>query len=364
MDRPRNTDSRDLTRVVLTVLAILVLIASSLWILLPFLLATIWATTIVVATWPLMLRVQGWLGKRRGAAVAVMVVVMLLAFVLPLALAFGSIVSNADTIAAWTASLPDMKLPDSPEWIGRIPLVGPRIVAAWDEVAGAGTRAIFIRLAPQSRDLVGWLLRRAGGLGAATVQFLMTVVIAAILYANGETAASGLRRFGRRLGGARGEDVVRLAGQSIRGVALGVVVTALAQTTLAGLGLAVAGVPFATMLTGVIFILCIAQLGPLLVLIPATIWVYSTGSSGWGTALLIWSLVVGFMDNALRPALIRRGADLPLLLIFSGVIGGLIGFGIIGLFVGPVLLAVTYTLLKDWIGAEQPPEAAGEKPTA
>jgi predicted PurR-regulated permease PerM len=118
------------------------------------------------------------------------------------------------------------------------------------------------------------------------------------------------------------------------------------------------------MLTGVIFILCIAQLGPLLVMIPATVWVFSMGSSGWGTALLVWSLVVGFMDNALRPALIRRGADLPLLLIFAGVIGGLIGFGIIGLFVGPVLLAVTYTLLKDWIGAEQSPGAAGEKPTA
>jgi predicted PurR-regulated permease PerM len=357
------TDSRDLTRVVLAVLSIVVLIVSSLWILLPFLLATIWATTIVVATWPLMLRVQGWLGKRRGAAVAVMVVVMLLAFVLPLTLAVGSIASHADTIAAWTAGLPEMQLPTSPAWIAGIPLVGPKIAAAWDEVAAAGTQAIFVRLAPYSRDLVGWLLRHAGGLGAAVVQFLLTIVIAGILYSKGEIAASGLRRFGRRLGGQRGEDVVRLAGQSIRGVALGVVVTALAQTVLAGLGLAVAGVPFAAMLTGVIFILCIAQLGPLLVMIPATIWVYSTGSAGWGTALLVWSLVVGFMDNALRPALIRRGADLPLLLIFSGVIGGLIGFGIIGLFVGPVLLAVSYTLLKDWVGPEEP-EAARGKPAA
>jgi predicted PurR-regulated permease PerM len=184
------------------------------------------------------------------------------------------------------------------------------------------------------------------------LQVFLTVIIAGILYAHGESAAAGLCRFGRRLGGQRGEQVVHLAGQSIRGVALGVVVTALAQTALAGLGLAVVGVPAAAMLTGVVFLLCIAQLGPLLVMIPATLWVYSTGRTGWGTALLLWSIVVGFMDNALRPALIRRGADLPLLLIFAGVIGGLIGFGIIGLFVGPVLLAVSYTLLKDWVGGE------------
>jgi predicted PurR-regulated permease PerM len=346
------TESRDLTRVVLGVLSIGILIVSSIWILRPFILAIIWATTIVVTTWPLMLRVERWLGKRRWAAVAVMVVVMLLAFVLPLALAIGSIVSRADTIAAWVADLPNMKLPSSPELIRSIPVAGPRIAATWDNLAAAGTRAIFVRLAPHSRDVVAWIFRHAGGFGAAFVQFLLTIALAGILYAHGESAADGLRRFGRRLGGDRGEDVVRLAGQSIRGVALGVVVTALAQTALAGCGLALAGVPFAAMLTGLIFLFCIAQLGPILVMLPATIWLYSTGRTGWGTVLLVWTIIVGLMDNLLRPALIRRGADLPLLLIFAGVIGGLIGFGIIGLFVGPVLLAVTYTLLRDWVATE------------
>jgi predicted PurR-regulated permease PerM len=318
-------ESRDLTRLVLGVLTTVLLIVTTLWILLPFLLAIIWAATIVVATWPLMLRVERLLGKRRGAAVAVMVVVMLLAFVLPLALAISSIASHADTIAAWIAALPDMSLPSSPGWIQKIPLAGPRIAAAWDQIAAAGTRAIFVRLAPHSRDVVTWLVSHAGGLGVAFVQFLMTILIAGIMYANGETAAAGLRRFGRRIGGDRGENVVRLAGQSIRGVALGVVVTALVQTALAGLGLALAGIPFAAMLTGVIFLLCIAQLGPI-------------------------------------PVLIRRGADLPLLLIFSGVIGGLLGFGVVGLFVGPVILAVTYTLLGEWVGGD--PAATGAGGTA
>ena len=125
------------------------------------------------------------------------------------------------------------------------------------------------------------------------------------------------------------------------------VVTALVQTVLAGLGLALAGVPFAGLLTGIALLLCIAQIGPVLVLLPAVIWLYWTDASAWGTALLVWTVVLG--DNVLRPILIRKGADLPLLLILAGVIGGLLAFGIVGLFVGPVVLAVAYTLFRQWM---------------
>ena len=158
-----------------------------------------------------------------------------------------------------------------------------------------------------------------------------------------------MRRFGRRLAAERGESSVVLAGQAIRAVALGVGVTAVVQTVLGGIGLAVAGVPFAGFLSAVMLMLCIAQLGPALVLFPAVAWMYWTGESAWGTVLLVWSLVVSALDNVLRPVLIKRGADLPLLLIFAGVIGGMLGFGLIGIFVGPVVLAVTYTLLEAWI---------------
>ena len=158
-----------------------------------------------------------------------------------------------------------------------------------------------------------------------------------------------MRKFGARFAGKRGEDVVLLASRAIRGVALGVVVTALAQAVLGGLGLLVAGVPFAGVLTAVMFMLCLAQVGPMLVLIPATIWLYWTGDNGWGTLLVIWTLFVGTLDNFLRPVLIKQGADLPLLLIFAGVIGGLLSLGLLGIFVGPVVLAVSYTLLEAWI---------------
>jgi predicted PurR-regulated permease PerM len=199
---------------------------------------------------------------------------------------------------------------------------------------------------------------------------VLTLVIAAILYTTGETAASGVRRFARRLAGDRGDDSVVLAGQAIRAVALGVVGTALVQSVAAGIGLAVVGIPYAAVLTAIILVLCIAQLGPLLVLAPVVAWLYWSGDAVRGTVLLIWTVPVGVLDNILRPMLIKRGADLPLLLIFAGVIGGLVSFGIIGLFLGPVILAVTYRLLGAWIadidrqpgeapdaGAATPPEA-------
>jgi predicted PurR-regulated permease PerM len=191
--------------------------------------------------------------------------------------------------------------------------------------------------------------RALGGIGTFALQALLTIIIATILYTRGETAREALIRFGRRLAGDRGEGIVLLAGRAIRAVALGVVVTALVQTTLAGIGLALAGVPFAGLLTAITLLLCIAQIGPILVLVPAIVWLFYNGSTVTATLFLVWSIVVGALDNVLRPILIRRGANLPLLLIFAGVIGGLVAFGIVGLFIGPMALAIAYTLLGEWI---------------
>jgi predicted PurR-regulated permease PerM len=162
-----------------------------------------------------------------------------------------------------------------------------------------------------------------------------------------------VRKFGRRFAGKRGEDVVLLAARAIRGVALGVVVTALIQALLGGIGLAVAGVPFAGVLTAAMLMLCLMQVGPTLVLLPATIWMFYTGDTIWGTVLAVWTVIVGTIDNFIRPVLIKQGADLPLLLIFAGVIGGLISMGLLGIFVGPVVLAVAYTLLEAWVNEPQ-----------
>ena len=343
---------RDITRTFLAVLFIGALLGTSLWILKPFLGAAIWAMTIVTATWPLMISIQGRLWGRRSLAVAVMTVVLLCVLVVPLWLAIGTIVSNADRIGGWVKSLSTFEVPPRPAWLGAIPLLGKDLVTAWEKVAVAGIQDFVKKLAPYGGSAIRWFITEVGGFGVLVLQFLLTVVFAALLYANGEHAASWIKRFGRRLAGSRGEISIQLAGQAVRGVALGVVVTALAQSVLGGVGLAIARVPFAPVLTAVMFMLAIAQVGPLLVLVPAVVWLYWSSSTGWGTFLLIWTLVVGTMDNFLRPILIKKGADLPLLLIFAGVVGGLIAFGLIGIFVGPVVLAVGHTLLSAWVAEE------------
>jgi predicted PurR-regulated permease PerM len=344
------TDSRrDLTRTTLGVAAIGALTLSSFWIVRPFIGPTIWAAMIVIATWPVLVAVQKRLGGRRGLAVAAMTTAMLLVFIVPFMLAIGTIVDNADRISGWVTKLMTANPPAAPAWLAGIPLVGSRLTDLWNEMVAAGASGLLPRVQPYAGGAVQWFLKEAGTLGGALLQFFLTVLITAIMYSNGDTAAAGVRAFGRRLAGPRGQEVVNLGGAAIRGVALGVVVTALAQSVLGGIGLAITGVPFAPVLTALMFILCIAQLGPTLVMAPAVAWMYWTGDTGWATVLLVWAVVVGTMDNVLRPYLIKKGADLPLLLIFAGVIGGLLSFGLLGIFVGPLVLAVTYTLLVAWV---------------
>ncbi|HKU86803.1 MAG TPA: AI-2E family transporter YdiK [Casimicrobiaceae bacterium] len=339
---------RDLTRTLLAITLLVVLMAASFWILRPFLLATVWAMTIVVATWPLMLAVQARL-RRRALAVTLMSLSMLLVLFVPLLLAIQTVVENTDTIMGWVRALPKATIPPPPDWLAGVPLIGTTIAERWTAVAAAGTAGLASYVAPYAASVAQWLGRALGGIGTFALEALLTIIIATILYTRGEAAREALIRFGRRLAGDRGESVVLLAGRSIRAVALGVVVTALVQTTLAGIGLALAGVPFAGLLTAVILLLCIAQIGPVLVLIPAIVWLFYHASVVTASLFLVWSIIVGALDNVLRPILIRKGADLPLLLIFAGVIGGLVAFGIVGLFIGPVVLAIAYTLLNEWI---------------
>lgn len=343
---------RDLPRTTFAILFLGGLIAASLWIVKPFLPALIWAAMIVIATWPVLRALQRRLWGRRWLAVSVMTLALLLAFVVPLALAVATVVANAGAIFAWTKSLAALQWPALPDWVSSLPVVGQPIAEAWREVAAAGWSEVARRVSPYADDALRWLATQTGSVGLIAAQLLLTVVLAAVLYADGESAAARLQRFGSRLAGARGAAAVHLAGKAVRAVALGVVVTALVQALAGGLGLLVADVPFAGVLTALMFVLAVAQIGAVPVLVCAAVWLYWSDQVGAAVALLVWSVVVGTLDNVLRPVLIRQGADLPLLLIFAGVIGGIIGFGLIGIFVGPVVLAVAYTLLEDWMNEE------------
>ena len=341
----------DVARGTIGVLAIVTLIALTIWVLKPFLASTIWASMIAIATWPMMTRLQRWLWGSRAAATTVMTLALLLLLVVPLTLVIGTIAANADGLVRWAASMKTFTMPMPPDWIARVPVVGEPIVEGWIRLANSRFADLATTAAPYVMAAIVWVAGALQGFALLMLQFLLTVGITAVMYAKGETAAEALLKFGRQLAGDHGDRVIRLAGQAIRAVALGVVVTACAQAALAGLGLVLAGVPFAPVLTAVTLFLCVAQIGPLLVLGPSVVWLYWSGASGTGTLLLIWSLLVIPLDNILRPILMTKGADLPMLLMFSGVIGGLLAFGLIGIFVGPVVLAITYTLLGAWIDA-------------
>ncbi len=348
--------ARDLTRTLLATLFLGALIYASVRILRPFIVPAIWATMIVVTTWPLMLTLQQRLWGRRALAVTAMSLILVLALALPLTLAVGALVLNADDIVEWLRSVTSLRLPGLPDWLVDVPYVGPRLAALWQQWAAAGVEGLLAKVQPYTRDFTRWLLSRAGNAGFVILEFVLTLLLAAVMYASGERAALAMRRFGRRLAGEHGEQSVLLAARAIRGVALGVGATAVVQSVLGGIGLAIVGVPFAGLLTALMFVLCLAQIGPSPVLLTAVAWVFWSGSVGWGVFLLVWALVVSTMDNVLRPWLIQRGgADMPLLLVFAGVIGGLLAFGVVGIFVGPVVLAVAYTLLQAWIEREPVP---------
>ena len=346
---------RDLTRTTLVVLVVGVLILASLWVVRPFLPATVWAITIVVTTWPLLLRVQAVLWRSRALAVGVMALVILLVFVVPFWLATATIVARADELMGLAHAAAAFRVPPAPHWVQALPVIGQQAADYWTQMQDSRLSELAPRLAPYAGGLTQWFIGVIGSFGVLVVQFLLTVVIAAILHARGEAAAALVLRFGHRLAGERGQQVMVLAAHAIRAVAIGVMVTALVESLVGGIGLRLAGVPLATVLTAVMFVFCLAQAGPGIVLIPAVIWMFAYRSAAEATLLLVISLLAIAVDNVLRPLLIRKEADLPMVLVLAGVIGGLLAFGLVGIFVGPTVLAVSYTLLQAWLAEGSAP---------
>ena len=351
----------DITHTTLSVLFIGILILASVWIISPFLMALTWATLIVVATWPLLLKLDARLGGRRGLAVTLMTLAALLLLLVPLTVAVVMIVSHADDIPERIKAIDLSAFASPPKWIEGVPLAGKKIAEKWTAFFGLSEEARREALTPYARAVLEWFLGKVGSIGVILLQALLTLILSAVLYSNGDAARTGILSFARRLAGRHGEEAAILAAKAARGTVLGVVGTALVQSVIGSLALLIAGVPALAILAAVMFLLCLAQLGPLLVLVPVIIWLYSSGQAGVGTVVLIVSIVAGTCDNVVKPLLIRKGVELPILLILGGVIGGLIAFGMIGLFAGPVLLAVTHTLLKAWVSDKDGPreEAAG-----
>jgi predicted PurR-regulated permease PerM len=211
-------------------------------------------------------------------------------------------------------------------------------------------------------DILRWLMERLGNLAGMLVEVLVTLGLTGLLYARGERVAAVMLRFARRLAGTRGEQAARLAALATRGVGLGVVLTPLIQSLLAGIGMALAGAPRVGLLGMAVLVSCLAQAGPIPPLLIPVAWLYAHGAVLPASGLLAWALVVHISGPVVRPLLIKRGVDLPVALIISGVIGGVMAFGAVGLFIGPVLLAVATSLLESWMADEDDGTAPGADP--
>ncbi|WP_455819610.1 AI-2E family transporter YdiK [Pseudomonas cerasi] len=344
----------DLPQIVFALLFISLTIVACFWVVQPFILGFSWASMVVIATWPLMIKIQGLLWGRRGLAVLVMTLLLILVFIIPVAVLINSLIENITPLLAWLGS-GHLQMPDL-HWLRSIPLVGRKLYSAYHNLLAGGGSALITQIQPYIGRTTGFFFAQAGHFGRFMMHLGLMLLFAVLLFWRGEQVGHGIRHFAFRLASRRGDAAVLLAGQAIRAVALGVVVTALVQGVLGGIGLAISGIPYATILTVLMILSCLVQLGPLIVLVPAIIWLYWSGDTTWGTVLLVWSCVVGTLDNVLRPMLIRMGADLPMILILSGVIGGLIAFGMIGLFIGPVVLAVSYRLVSVWVHEAPAPE--------
>jgi predicted PurR-regulated permease PerM len=342
-------DLPDIARVLFTIAILCALTVGALYVMRPFIPGLIWATMIVVATWPAMIAVERRLGKRRGLATLVMLLILLVVIVLPLYEAISTLAEHGSEIMGLIRQLPQYALPPPPAWVHEVPMVGSRVAGEWQKLSDAGPGGLLAQLEPYVSIAAHWLIGHAASVGVFVIHMFVTIIITGVLYMQGEKAAAYIIRFAERVGPRYGAEAVRLAGAAIRAVALGIVVTAVLQSALGGIGLAVAGVPGAGVLTALMLMLCLAQVGPGLPLFGSAIWLFVHDSHVAAILLAVWSLMVVMLDNFVRPVLIRRGVNLSMLLILSGVLGGMFAFGIVGLFIGPAILAVSSTLLTAWI---------------
>jgi predicted PurR-regulated permease PerM len=320
----------------------------------PFFTAVCFALILVVATWPAFARVQRLFGGRTTLAALLMVTLATLVFVVPPALVASSLDYNVAGTIRLLRDLSRHAVPPPPAWVAEVDMIGPEIYARWQVLAGGGPEA-----AERIQAFIAWarheLIDAGLSLGNAVVQLILAMLTAFFLYRDGDAVRRSLVMAGRRIAGDQAPRLLRVAYATVNGVVYGVLGTALAQALLILIGLWVAGIPAALLLGLLLFLLALIPFGPLLIWGPAAVWLYLDGEVGWAVFIAIWSIAASLVtDNVLRPYLISRGSDLPLILVLFGVVGGAVTFGILGLFLGPTLLAVGYELIREWNAVEQP----------
>jgi len=330
--------------------AIVLLVIGCLAVLRPFLAAILFAACITISSWPLYLRLLARLRQRRTSAAAVMSVGLTLLIIVPLTLVSWNIADNASDYYAQIKLNLTSGAMEPPAWLKQLPLIGEAADAYVRRLLGSREELLDVAknlLEPARRLLLG------GGmvLGSGVAQVSLAVFVSFFLYRDGQAILHALAVGMDKLIGEQGAAVADTVSRTVRGVMYGLLGTALAQGAVAAVGFLVAGVPAVALLSVATFLLSLVPVGPPLIWGGATIWLFNEGSTGWAVFMCVWGMfVISGVDNVVKPMLISRGSSLPFILVLLGVMGGVLAFGFVGLFIGPTLLAVGLGLLRNWTG--------------
>jgi predicted PurR-regulated permease PerM len=352
----QNTRER-LEQLALLLLSLL-LVLSCLLILRPFISAILWALILALATWPAFNWLNHRLKGRRALASLLLSLSFVIAIIAPLALVTWNFADSASGLVTSVRSSLDEGMPEAPEWLTKVPYVGPHLTKRWGEIFGSSASVIETskRLLTPAMDFVVVV---SSFLGQTLLQFILSIFILFFIYRDGEVFLARLQVGAYKIIGERGRALIAVATNTLRSAIYGIVGTAAAQSLLAGIGFLIAGVPGVVLLTALTFVLSPIPAGPPLLWIGGSIWLFRQDANGMGIFLLVWgAVVVSSVDNFLKPYIMSRGSNMPLVLILLGILGGALAFGALGIFLGPALLAVGYTVLKEWSETGRPQAAA------
>ena len=327
-------------------LAIL-LIAACLLILLPFIPLVAWGIVIAVAAYPRFQKLQRALGGRGVLSATVFTVALLALLILPMVLLAGTLVDGIQTLGAHLKE-GTLAVPPPPAGVATWPIIGSPLNKLWG-LASTDLPAVIRSFAPQIKAVVPGLLSASAGVGFTVLQFALSIVVAGFILANAQSAYQITCSLANRFFGEKGPEVQQIIGATIRSVTTGILGVALIQSVLAGLGFLVARLPGAG-LWAVIFLFAAVLQVAVLILIPAVVYMFTITSTTKAVIFLVWCVIVALLDNVLKPLLLGRGAPVPIVVVFLGAIGGFVALGILGLFVGAIVLSVGYKLFLSWLG--------------
>jgi predicted PurR-regulated permease PerM len=323
-----------------------------LFVLTPFVTALLMAVILTYSTWPLYVRLRQFVRGYRNLAAGVMTLAACLVLIAPFVFVAASLADSGTELVNAMRRFFESGPPALPAWIANLPLIGDTLVIYWQNLTHDSGRLLeeLKGLIAPARSI---LVTGGGMLFSGLLQLGLAVAVAFFLYRDGEAAAAKVERITGRIGGARGRHMLDVAGSTVISVVYGILGTALAQGVVAGIGFFIAGVPGAALLGLATFFLSVVPVGPPMIWIPVALWLFAYGSTGWAIFMGLWGLlVISMVDNVIKPMIISHGSKLPFMLVLLGVLGGVVAFGFVGVFLGPTLLAVGYRMVNEWVDSE------------